>query len=103
MKHFKLPLYFWCNVFVEIREMPQCVNASLFLVLWVFFGKNHIFMATICDMAKGRLADCRYFFEIICDWVKTDFMRKVSSAYMYTNAPNKEKIISVSHVTDGIF
>ena len=37
MKLFKLPLYFWCNVFGEIREMPQWVNASLFLALWAFF------------------------------------------------------------------
>ena len=52
--------------------MPHCVNASLFLVLWVFFGKNRdIFMAIICDMAMGRLAGCRYFREIIYDWIKT--------------------------------
>ena len=45
--------------------MPHCVNASLFLVLWVFFGKNRdIFMAIICDRAK-RLADSRYFLETI--------------------------------------
>ena len=68
MKHFKLPLYFLCNVFGKIREMSQCVNASLFLALWVFLGKNRdIFMAIICDMAKGRLADHRYFLEIIPD------------------------------------
>ena len=114
MKHFKLPLYFWCNVFVEIREMPQCVNASLFLVLWVFFGKNcDIFMAIICDMAKEWLADCRYFFEIIHDSIKTDCMRKkVAVSYIQVifivccfllTGPNKEKIISASHVTDGVF
>ena len=40
MKLLKLPLYFWCNVFGEIREMPQWVNASLFLALWAFFGKK---------------------------------------------------------------
>ncbi len=41
MKPFKLPLYFWCNVFGEISEMPQWVTASLFLALWAFFlGKN---------------------------------------------------------------
>ena len=102
MKHFKLLLYFWCNVFGEIREMPQCVNASLFLVLWVFFGKNRdIFVAIICDMAKERLADRRYFFEIVHDWIKTDFMRKrVASSYIQMifivccfllTGPNKEK------------
>ena len=29
------------------------------------FGTNHIFMAVICDTAKGRLADRRYFLEIV--------------------------------------
>ena len=39
-----------------MKEMPQCVNASLFLVLQVFFGiKCDIFMAIICDMAEGKL------------------------------------------------
>ena len=114
MKHFKLPLYFWCNVFVEIREMPQCVNASLFLVLWVFFGKNRdIFMAIICDMVKGSLADHRYFLEKVHDWIKTDFIiNKVASSYIQIifivccfllTAPNKEKIISVLHITNGVF
>ena len=84
MKLLKLLLYFWRNVFGEIREMAQCVNASLFLGLWVFFGKNcKIFMAVICDMAKERLADRRYFLEIVHDWIKTDFMRKkVASSYI---------------------
>ena len=105
----KIPLYFWCNVFGEIREMPQGVSAWLFLVLWAFFGKNHIFMAAICDMALGRLADRRYFL----DWIKTGFMRKKeASSYiqmvfivccLLLTAANKGKIISVSHVTDGVF
>ena len=85
LKHetFKLPLYFCCNVFGEIREMPQWANASLFLVLWVFFGKNHdIFMAAICDMVTGRLADRRYFLGIVHDWIKTGFMRKKASSYI---------------------
>ena len=55
-------------MFGEIWEIPQCVNASLFLVLRVrvrVFGKNRdSFMAVICDMAKERLADRRYFFEL---------------------------------------
>ena len=57
MKLFKLLLYFWCNVFGETREMPQCVNASLFLVLWVFFGKNHdIFMLSFVTwLREGQL------------------------------------------------
>ena len=34
----------------------------------LFWGKNRdIFMAAICDMAKGRLADHRYFLEIVHD------------------------------------
>ena len=84
MKLFKLPLYFWCNVFGEIREMPQWVNALLFLVLWAFQDKNHdMFMAAICDMAMGRLADSIYFLGIIHDWIKTGFMRKKeASSYM---------------------
>ena len=40
-------------------------------------------MAVICDMAKGSLADRRYFLEIVQDWIKTDFMRKkVASCYI---------------------
>ena len=65
MKLLKLPLYFCCNVFGEIREMPQYVNA--FIISCVVFRKNRIFKAVICDMAKGRLADRRYFLEIIYD------------------------------------
>ena len=105
MKLFKLLLYFWCNVFGGIREMPQCVNASLFLVLWIFFGTNYdIFMAVICDMAKGRLADHKYFLESVHDLIKTDFVRnEVASSYIQIfivrcillMAPNKkEKIMS---------
>ena len=84
MKLFKLPLYFWCNVFGEIKEMPQWVNASLFLALWDFFGQNPaIFMAAICDMALGRLADRRCFLGIVHDWIKTGFMRKkVANSYI---------------------
>ena len=114
MKLFILPLYFWCNVLEKIREMPQWVNASLFLALWAFFGKNRaIFMAAICDMALGRLADHRYFLGIVHDWIKTGFMRKKEACSyiqmvfivccLQLTAPNKGKIISVSHVTDGVF
>jgi len=114
MKHFKLPLYFWCNVFGEIREIAQYMNAKLFLVLWVFFCKNcDIFMAVICDIAKGRLANRRYFLEIVHDWIKMVFMRKkVASSYIQKvfivccfllTAPNKEKIISVLYITNGVF
>ena len=114
MKLFKLPLYFHCNVFGEIREMPQWVNASLFFVLWAFLGKNRsIFMAAICDMALGWSADRRYFLGIVHDWIKAGFMRKKeASSYiqmvfivccLLLTAPNKAKIISVSHITDGVF
>ena len=33
-------------------------------------------MAAIYNMALGRLADRRYFFGIVHDWIKTGFMRK---------------------------
>ena len=114
MKLFKLQLYFWCNVFGEIREVSQCVSASLFLVLWAFFGKNSDFsMAAIRDMALGRLAVRRYLLGIVHDWIKTGFMRKKeASSYiqivfivccLLLTAPNKGKIISVSHITNGVF
>ena len=44
--------------------------------VWVFFlvffwggggGTHDIFMAVICDMAMGRLADCKYCLEIVHD------------------------------------
>ena len=63
-------------------------------------------------MALGRLADCRYFLGIVHDGIKTGFMRKEASSYiqmvfivccLLLTAPNKGKIISVSHVTDGVF
>ena len=63
-------------------------------------------MTVICNMAKGRLADRRYFLEIVHDSIKTDFMRKkVASSYiqmvfivccLLLTAPNKETIICVS-------
>ena len=69
-------------------------------------------MVTICDLALGRLADRRYFLGIVHDGIKTGFMRKKASSYiqivfivccLLLTAPNKEEIISVSHVTDGVF
>ena len=46
-------------------------------MLCAIFGKNaNIFMVTICDMAMGRSADCRYFLGIVHDGTKTGFMRK---------------------------
>ena len=70
-------------------------------------------MAVICDMALGRLADRRYFLGIVHNGIKTDFMRKkVASSYIQMifavssfllTAPNKEKIISVLYITDGVF
>ena len=40
-------------------------------------------MAVICDMAKGRLADRRYFFESVHDGIKTDFTTdKAASSYI---------------------
>ena len=68
-------------------------------------------MATICDKVTGRLADRRYFLGIVHVGIKTGFMRKKeASSYiqmvflvccLILTAPNKGKIISVSHVTDG--
>ena len=76
-----------------------------------FFGKNRdIFMAAICDMDLGRLADRRYFLGIVHDGIKTGFMRKEASSYiqmvfivccLLLTAPNKGKITSISHY--GIF
>ena len=97
--------------------MGKCIIISCALSLFFFFffgGKNRdIFMAAICDMAMGRLADRRYFLGIVHDGLKTGFMRKEeASSYiqmvfivccLLLTAPNKGKIISVSHVTDGVF
>ena len=93
-------------------------SSSFFFFFFFFFlggggGKNRdIFMAAICDMAMGRLADRRYFLESVHDLLKTDFMiKKVASSYtqmifivycFQLTAPNKEKIISVSHVPDCV-
>ena len=67
----------------------------------------------ICDMAMGRLADHRDFLGIVHDGIKTGFMRKKEASsyiqmvfivcYLLLTAPNKGKIISVSHITDGVF
>ena len=64
-------------------------------------------------MAMGRLADSRYFLGIVNDGIKTGFMRKKAvSSYiqmvfvvccLLLTASNKGKIISVSHVMDGVF
>ena len=91
--------------------MCECITISCAVS---FFGKNcDIFMAVICDMANGRLADHIYFLEIVHDGIKTDFMRKkVSSFYIQMifivccfllTAPNKVKIISVLYITNGVF
>ena len=54
-------------------------------------------------MAKGRLADHKYFLESVHDLIKTDFVRnEVASSYIQIfivrcillMAPNKEKIMS---------
>ena len=92
--------------------MCECIIISCAVSLF-FPGKNRdIFMAAICDMAMGRLADRRYIFESVHDLLKTDFMiNKVASSYtqmifivycFQLTAPNKEKIISVSHVPDCV-
>ena len=70
-------------------------------------------MAVICDMAKGRLADHRYFLESVHDCIKTDFMtNKVASSYikiifimcyLLLTAPNNKKMISALYITNGVF
>ena len=59
-------------------------------------------MAAICDMAKGRLADCRYFLGIVHGGIKTGFVRKKEASScvqmvftvccLLLTAPNKGKI-----------
>ena len=40
-------------------------------------------MAVICDMAKGRLADHKYFLQSIHDLIKTDFVQnEVAISYI---------------------
>ena len=64
--------------------------------------------------ALGRLADRRHFLGIVHDLIKTGFIRKKeASSYiqmvfivcccLLLTAPNKGEIISVSHITDGVF
>ena len=92
--------------------MGKCIIISCAVSL--FLCKNRdIFMAAICDMALGRLADRRYFLGIVHDGIKTGFMRKKEAisyiqmvfivCCLLLTAPNKGKIISVSHVTDSVF
>ena len=92
--------------------MGKCI--IIFLCCEPFFCKNSdIFMAAICDIAMQRLFDRKYFLGIVHDWIKTGFMRKKeASSYIQVvfivcclllTAPNKGKIINVSHVTDGVF
>ena len=61
-------------------------------------------------MAMGRLADRRHFLGIVHDLNKNKFHEKKRGSFLHTNGivllaanSSKGKIISVSHVTDGIF
>ena len=93
--------------------MGECIIISCAVSLFCVCKNRDIFMAAICDMALGRLADRRYFLGIVHDGIKTGFMRKKeASSYIHMvsvvcclllTTPNKGKIISVSHVTDGVF
>ena len=86
--------------------MCECIFISYAASL---FGKNRdIFMALVCDMAKGRLADHTYFLEIVHDFMR----KKAAGSYIQMifivccfplTGPNKEKIISFSYITDGVF
>ena len=54
--------------------MGNCIIISCAVSL--FWLKSDIFMAAICEMALGRLADRRDFLGIVHDWIKTGFTRK---------------------------
>ena len=54
--------------------MCECIIISCAVSL--FLVKIMSFMAVICDIAMERSADRRYFFEIIHDWIKTDFEKE---------------------------
>ena len=50
--------------------MCDCImiSCAVGLFFWGGGGKNcDIFMPVICDMAKQRLADRRYFLEVVHD------------------------------------
>ena len=91
--------------------MGKCIIISCAVSL--FWGKTQHFHGRHCDMALRRLAYRRYFLGIVHDGIKTGFMRKKeTSSYiqivfivccLLLTAPNKGKIISVSHITDGVF
>ena len=56
--------------------MGECIVISCAASLLGGNWNRDIFMAAICDVAKGRLADRRYFPGIVHDWIKTGFVRK---------------------------
>ena len=45
--------------------MGKCI--IIFYAVSLFCKNRYIFMAAICDMALGRLADDRYFLGIVHD------------------------------------
>ena len=86
MKLFILPLYFWCNVFGEISEMPQWVNTSLFLVLWAFFcKKSHHFHGRHLWHGFGKVRWSQIF-PWNCSWLnKNRFHEKEGGQFLHTN------------------
>jgi len=103
IKPFNVPLYFWWNVFGKTREMPECVNASLFLELWVVFVEIATFSwpSFVTWPKEGKLSRC--FIESAHEWMKTYFMtNKAASSYIsilfivccfLVTAPNKQKCV----------
>ena len=85
MKHFKLPLYFWCNAFGEIREMPQWVNASLFLALWAFFVKIATFHGRHLRHGFGKVSWSQIFPWNRSWWNKNRFHEKEGGQFLHTN------------------
>ena len=47
--------------------MGECIIISCAVSLFLVGKNRDIFMAAICDMAVGRLADRRYFLGIVHD------------------------------------
>ena len=77
----------------EIREMPQWVNASLFLALWaVLVKKLNILMAAICDMALEVVVFCGHvLFQFLCN-----LQQYCDSAYNKINNHQQKEFINIT-------
>ena len=94
--------------------MCECIIISCAMILLGYKLQHfHGCMAVICDMAKGGLADHRYFLESVHDCIKTDFMtNKMASSYikiifimcfLLLTAPNNKKMSNAPYITNGVF